>query len=177
MPAFQSLVGGVLAMPPNDLRPVALVESCVVAAGELISVGRDQPLQRFPHKDELEVVTQAVVDLGRAVFGETAQVGGDVRLAGWDLQWVLVFALPCQDHHDSLPVSASHLGDIAVEQTMDIIDHQVAQIIRGQEAALAGVPVAHAAQQFPPVLVSRLQGGQLKLPRHKTEKESWLRAG
>lgn len=91
---LQGLVARVLPMPPDYLGPVTLMERCIVAPSELVAVGRDQSFKRLPHKDELEVVTQAIVDLRSTVLGERTQVGGYVSLIGGDFQWVLVLALP-----------------------------------------------------------------------------------
>lgn len=157
IPALQRPVAGLLPVPPDDLGPVALVEGRVVAAGELVAVGRDQALEGLPHKDELEVAAQAVVDLGDAVFRERVQVGRHVGLVGRDFQRIPVLALPRQDHHHPLPVRAGHFGHVAVEQPMRVIHHQVPQVIRPQQPPLAGVTVADVAQQLPSLLVNRLQ--------------------
>lgn len=158
VPALQGAVAGLPPVPPDDLGAVAFVEGRVVAEGEFVSIGRDQAFKGLPNKDELEVAAQAGVDFGNAVLGEGAQVGGDVGLVGRDFQWVLVFSLPCQNHHHPLPVSAGHFGHVAVEQPVSVVHHQVPQVIRLQETPLAGVTAADVAQHLPSLLMNCLQG-------------------
>lgn len=50
-------------MPPDDFGAVAFVEGGVVAAGELVAVSGHQALKGLAHKQELEVASQAAVDL------------------------------------------------------------------------------------------------------------------
>lgn len=64
IPFLQRLWLRVWPVPADDLGSVALVESRVVATGELVSVGGDQALEGLPHEDELEVAAKAMVDLG-----------------------------------------------------------------------------------------------------------------
>lgn len=61
-------------MPADDLGSIALVESSVVVTGELVPVGGHQALKGLPHKDELEVVAKALVDLRNCELGERAKV-------------------------------------------------------------------------------------------------------
>lgn len=89
-------------------------------------------------------------------------------LVGRDFQRVPVLALPRQDHHHPLPVSAGHFGHIAVEQPVRVIHHQVPQVIRPQETPLAGVTAADVAQQLASLLVNCLQRRLLQLGRKKS---------
>lgn len=86
----QGVLRGVLAVAPDDAGAEALVEGRVVLEGELVAVCGDQPLEGLANKEELEVVLEAVVDLGDTVLVQRLQVGGNVGFVGRDLHWVTV---------------------------------------------------------------------------------------
>lgn len=103
---FRLRVEPVLA---DDFGSVAFVEGSVVPACEFVSVGRHQPLEGFPHKDELEVGAKALVDLRDRELGKRAEVTCDVGLVCRDGEGVGVAAVTGEDHEDTLPVSAGYL--------------------------------------------------------------------
>ncbi|KAK1341522.1 hypothetical protein QTO34_017937 [Cnephaeus nilssonii] len=174
----QGLLRGVLALAPDDLGAVALVEGRVVLLRELVAVGGHQPLEGLADEQELQVAFQAVVDLGDAVLVEGLQVGRDVRLVGRDLHGVAVLAPPGQDHHEALPVGAGHLGHVAVDELVVLVHHQVLQVAGRQHAPLAAhgaVGPAGVGDLVPPHLVQDRRVGQLELQRgHKRDENSVL---
>lgn len=50
-------------MPPDDLGPVAFVESGVVASSELVPVGGHKAFKGLTYKDKFEVAAKAMVYL------------------------------------------------------------------------------------------------------------------
>ncbi len=78
-----------------------------------------------------------MVDVGNAVLVEGLEVGGHMGLVGRDLHGVAVLAPAAQHHHDPLPVGAGHFGDVAVDELVLLVHHQVLEVAGGQDAALA----------------------------------------
>lgn len=86
----QGVLCGVFAVAPHNTGAEALVEGRVVLEGELVAVRGDQPLEWLTNKEELEVVLEAVVDLGNAVLVQRLKVGGNMSFIGRDFHWVTV---------------------------------------------------------------------------------------
>lgn len=86
----QRILCGILAVAPDYTGSKALMEGRVVLEGKLIAICRDQPLEGLTHKEELEVVLEAVVDLSNAVLVQRLQVGWNMGFIGRDFHRVTV---------------------------------------------------------------------------------------
>lgn len=78
------------------------------------------------------------------------------ELKGYSLTDSPVFAPTCKYHHDTFPVGAGHLGDIAVDELMVLVHHEVFEVAGGQDSALtAGCTVYSTGIHYliPPGLV------------------------
>ncbi|KAF3859615.1 hypothetical protein F7725_022014 [Dissostichus mawsoni] len=84
----EGFLGRILAVAPDDTGAETLVKGRVVLEGELVAVSGDQPLEGLADEEELEVVLEAVVDLGDTVLVQRLQVGRDVGFVGRDFHRV-----------------------------------------------------------------------------------------
>lgn len=81
-----------------------------------------------------------------------------------------VFASACEHHHDTFPVGTGHLGDIAVDELVVLIDHKVLEVPRCQDSALMtgrAVDSTGISHLIPPGLVQDSRSRQLRLVREK----------
>lgn len=154
---LQSLGLRVGPVPPDDLCAVAFVESCVIATSEFIAIRRHKALERLPHKEELQVGAQTLVYLGRGVLRQGAEVSRDVGFVGRDRQRVTVGPChPGQHHEDTLPVGAGHFGNVAVQQSVLVVDDDVFEVFRDEHSAFSSVGATALLQHLPPALMGRL---------------------
>lgn len=86
----QGILCGVLAVAPDYTGAKALMEGRVVLEGEFVAVCRNQPLKGLTNKEELEVVLEAMVNLGNAVLVQRLQVGWNMGFIGRDFHGVTV---------------------------------------------------------------------------------------
>ncbi|KAF3835114.1 hypothetical protein F7725_027672 [Dissostichus mawsoni] len=105
----------------------------LIGADEVIGHGTGkQALHWLPHKHELEVVLEAILDLLGFKRGQKLQVAAVVHL---DAD-VHTLQSPVQNLQDPLPVGAGHLGDVAVQEVVLIVHQDVLQ----QRLPLQGAP-------------------------------------
>lgn len=155
-------------VPPHYLGAVALVESGVVAARELVAVRGHQPLERLTHKDELQIRAQALVDLGSGKLGKHAKVSWDVGFVGGDGKRVSLGPRGAsQNHEDPLPVGTGHFGHVAVQQAMLVVHDDVFEVFGDEDSPFARVGAARFLQQFPTTLMDSLH---CRLNLQETEK-------
>lgn len=130
IPFFQSFRLWVGPVPTDDLGSITLVESGVVAPGELVAVRRHQALKGLSYKDEFEVAAKALVDLGDGELRKCAEVSCHMGLIGRDGEGVSVVAFAFKDHQNTFPIGAGYLGYIAVNEAVFIIHNEVFEILR-----------------------------------------------